>query len=216
MTKVHPMIEFIMHQLDWQEEDEATWLKTNDIWPSLSKYSVAFTKNDTHASRALPLVEAVICHATRVQAIKRYGHPSPNTLPFDPSVDSIGFQVSFASQDTLLPQLNKPRFSHWLACGRIDEKLGSTMNSSKQLSSDFLDRVQSVELEFRKISDYKAFIPVLYLQISKNMPKFKLNIGKPKNPTSVRSRDFDHYIGALLFFEVIGRLSPGPVEVAGV
>ncbi|KAI0802372.1 hypothetical protein GGR55DRAFT_665988 [Xylaria sp. FL0064] len=41
-----------------------------------------------------------ICHATRVQTIKRYGKPSQNMLPFDSTIDILNVRQHMAKQDS--------------------------------------------------------------------------------------------------------------------
>ncbi|RYC56800.1 hypothetical protein CHU98_g9409 [Xylaria longipes] len=107
-----------------------------------------------------------ICRATRSQAISRYGLPSPNTLPFDASVDSVSLRtdvseyffalnIYFGSNpkevnalddiycDTVASGHNSSFFYY-----QVNKSSPSAQMPAKQLSYDLLlDKAQCVEIK---------------------------------------------------------------------
>ncbi|KAI1350509.1 hypothetical protein F5Y01DRAFT_326398 [Xylaria sp. FL0043] len=110
-----------------------------------------------------------ICRVTRAKAIKRYGKPQPNSLPFDASVDCLSFRSYWFRPDfqgvnpriahatdlanSFLKRLDEvlrsdvPEPRYCLFYGGVYEESVTITNPGKQLCSDFLDKVRCVEVE---------------------------------------------------------------------
>ncbi|KAI0971206.1 hypothetical protein F4678DRAFT_479531 [Xylaria arbuscula] len=115
-----------------------------------------------------------ICHATRAQAIKRYGTPSPQSLPFDASIDSISLRhnkfmppINYGLdsrrdnpdgeelfvldsliklvEEVMPTEFPEPRFC--LFYGNVCERSTRVTNPGRPLRGDFFDKPKFVEIE---------------------------------------------------------------------
>ncbi|KAH8166344.1 hypothetical protein CIB48_g1903 [Xylaria polymorpha] len=129
-----------------------------------------------------------ICRATRSQAIKRYGRPLPNALPFDASVDSISLQteeffryfdqnsISTRTSRThsLLDTIGEDSFFYCNA----DEKSANTMKPVNRLDYNLLDKIQCVEIELVDRGFYFEQWAQIWIYLSglKSLHKLKLKL----------------------------------------
>ncbi|KAI0444992.1 hypothetical protein F4803DRAFT_210573 [Xylaria telfairii] len=113
-----------------------------------------------------------ICSVTRSQAIKRYGRPLRNSLPFDASVDIVSLQT-----DTCDLRLPSDKFFY---CNG-DEQSAYATNAVEQLDYNLLDKIHSVEIEgvysttcFRMWSQVMGLL--MYLSNLKNLHELKIKL----------------------------------------
>ncbi|KAI0428049.1 hypothetical protein F5Y09DRAFT_344043 [Xylaria sp. FL1042] len=146
-----------------------------------------------------------ICHTTRARAIKRYGKPEPNSLPFDASVDSLSFgsyhvRPNYSAihprsepgpalldssikhlEEVLRSKFPKPRYCY--IYDEIYEESERITNPGKLLCDDFLDKIQYVKVE----ADGALYDPFFrwereWIRVSRyfgrlnNIRKLKINI----------------------------------------
>ncbi|KAI1124771.1 hypothetical protein F5Y10DRAFT_284805 [Nemania abortiva] len=94
-----------------------------------------------------------ICHATRSQAIRRYGNPKPDYLPFNVSIDSISFRLDADPLSAYsLPSICQEWDSeHNFFYYNVKGQSAIELIPAKKLSRAFLKEVQHVELKIEVI-----------------------------------------------------------------
>ncbi|KAI3338822.1 hypothetical protein F4824DRAFT_61424 [Ustulina deusta] len=177
--------EIILHVLEYLNEPYKLQGRVCNISPD-----IVFCKPRMWAN--IPAFQ--ICHATRAQALKRYGNPSPNSLPFDACVDSVYIQPypilpcghpvipsseRKAHEKILQSEFPEPRYR--LSYNNVDGQSASATNPGKQLCDDFRDKIQCVEVE---ASSHPYFYHpdicwgqlAVYLGDLKDIRKLKINL----------------------------------------